>query len=111
MNNRVQVRVHSTCLMGMRVMDGVMLVGRPADSELLATALSPDCGELGPSPFMRESAIIVHKLPSAHYLNIIAALFNLYLFIDQFTTMHNFRISNTVLLKTQQKARYECVIT
>lgn len=41
--------------MGMRVMDGVMLVGSPADSELLATALSPDCGELGPSPFMRES--------------------------------------------------------
>lgn len=41
--------------MGMRVMDGVMLVGSPAERELLATALSPDCGELGPSPFMRDS--------------------------------------------------------
>lgn len=36
-------------------MDGVMLVGSPADNELLAIALSPDWGELGPSPFMRDS--------------------------------------------------------
>lgn len=43
--------------MGIRVMDGVMLVGNPADRELLAIALSPDCGELGPSPFMRVSEL------------------------------------------------------
>lgn len=38
-------------------MDGVIFVGSPADRELLAMALSPDWGELGPSPFMRESKI------------------------------------------------------
>lgn len=49
--------VLGSCLIGMSVIDGVMLVGRPADRELLATALSPDCGELGPSPFMRVSEL------------------------------------------------------
>lgn len=43
--------------MGIKVMDGVMLVGNPAERELLAIALSPDCGELGPSPFMRDSEL------------------------------------------------------
>lgn len=39
----------------MRVIEGVILVGSPVESELVATALSPDCGELGPSPFIRDS--------------------------------------------------------
>lgn len=48
------VCVH-TCLIGIRVMDGVMFVGNPVGSELLGAALSPDWGELGPSPFIRDS--------------------------------------------------------
>lgn len=54
--------------MGISVMDGVMLVGSPAESELLATALSPDCGELGPSPFMRESGVERHKIIKSIHL-------------------------------------------